>query len=374
LVDDPSLRPDEKVQKILLSTTSRLVGEFESKGLLIAHAHYGLRSRDSLRRESEGPTSRSAYVVAFSTPGLDKRAGIVIPTFEHVGEQIAAYLAVLFGKRFDSHGSIESTGWFNLPDLSHYQVSCDERLPQNSHAQRSDLPVDLNVSNVEIIRPLLFGGEFKEEDKEIFQAAAKFYLRALQLIETEPDIAYLNLVTCGEIISNRHKATNSRKVEGRLGEILDRIREEMPDGQKIAQYLSGQFRGIKAKYVDAVCDLVQEQFFENSPSEHDYMKLNRRDFRKRIAASYDLRSIYLHTGQPFGNWIMPRWRGLEEIQSGKPVVLSKRFASALHLAPTYLGLERIMRHVLIKFATGAKLFNELNPPSKSAPPTPSPSG
>lgn len=70
------LRPPETIQKLLISTTSRLLGEFESDLLLVAHAwrdsHFGVAS-------TESPLSRSAYIVAFETEPHRKDVGSMLP-------------------------------------------------------------------------------------------------------------------------------------------------------------------------------------------------------------------------------------------------------------------------------------------------------
>ncbi len=96
-----ALRPQETIQKALISTTSHLVGEYEKNGLLLTHAWPDFYDRAASVRWSEGPTSRSAFIFAFETVPIDKKSG-PLPEYSPMGELICAYLAVLFGKRFDS--------------------------------------------------------------------------------------------------------------------------------------------------------------------------------------------------------------------------------------------------------------------------------
>lgn len=61
------LRPPETIQKLLISTTSWLLGEFESDLFLVAHAWRDFHDRRLEVTLTEGPLSRSTYVVAFET-------------------------------------------------------------------------------------------------------------------------------------------------------------------------------------------------------------------------------------------------------------------------------------------------------------------
>lgn len=111
-MDGRKLQPDETVQKLLISTPSRLVGEYEDNDLLITHCWQ--MGADLHRSIQEGPYSQSYYIVAIRTEPV-KKDKIARPNYAYIGEFAASLLSVLFGKRFDSHGVVESTGHFQLP-------------------------------------------------------------------------------------------------------------------------------------------------------------------------------------------------------------------------------------------------------------------
>jgi len=79
----------------------------------------------------------------------------------------------------------------------------------------------------------------------------------------------------------------------------------------------------------------------------NYARLKSDDFEQRIGAAYDLRSMYTHTGVPFGNWIRPDNRA-EDVQLGNPVVGDKEYARVLARAPRFCGLERVIRYSILK--------------------------
>src|SRR5689334_17179362 len=96
-----TLGPDETIQKFLISTTSRFVGVHLTDTFELQHAWPVSGEVSASQRLEPGPTSRSAYVVAFRTEPMDKEIGARVPRYEHVAEVVVAYLSVLFGKRFD---------------------------------------------------------------------------------------------------------------------------------------------------------------------------------------------------------------------------------------------------------------------------------
>jgi Apea-like HEPN len=345
----PSLRPHEHVHKILLSTTSRLTGEWQTEGVLMAQAFAGMRDRYAWIKMDEGPLSRSAYVLSFFARRPESLPEFIIPTYDHVGEQICSFLSVLFGKRFDDHGALEHAGFFSLPDVGLFSGMCLPSLPQNSHLPRADYPVALELSETYRLEPILFCKESKGRQANTFQGASKFYWRALQTAETDVEIAYLHLVTAGEILANGHDFEPASLMDSKVKEALRSVEVGMADGPRIVALLGSRMRQIKLRFVSAICDLIDDPFFERGEAKSALSRISKSSFKRRIGAAYDLRSKYLHTGMSFGTWVAPRGNGNEEVQGGKPVVCDKRFARALEMSPTYVGLERVLRYALLRY-------------------------
>lgn len=154
----PSLRPDETVQKLLISTTSRFVAEFDEPHILITHAWPAFSKRSPIPRSLEGPASRNAFMAVIRTEPYEKAAGVIVPDYFWVGDMLCELLALLYGKRFDSHGPAEGTGIFMVPDTSHFETLCDHRLPFNSHKLRADAPIPLDLRELKRIVPLISDG------------------------------------------------------------------------------------------------------------------------------------------------------------------------------------------------------------------------
>ena len=346
-----SLRPDETLQKALLSTTSRLVGEYETDDVLLTHAWPDFYDQFASIRWNEGPASRSAFVLAFRTEPVEKGVGKPLPEYSPTGDVVASYLSVLYGKRFDHHGLIEGTGFFRVPDLTHFGTLCNPSLRHNSHAPRADYPIPLNLVEVAHLGPLLHAKPLAPAFVQTFQGAAKFYLQALQNCEREPEVAYLHLITAGEILSNFNDFDKHELLDEQSKTLLDTIRAQLPNGAAVANQITEKLLLVKKRFVRTITSLVDPGFFERTESKEQVARLMPDSFEAAIGAAYDLRSKYVHTGIPFGGWVSLRLAGSNtEVQVGKPVVSDRDFGNILARAPTLVGLERIIRYCLLRFA------------------------
>ena len=312
------LRPKETVQKMLISTTSRMVGEYETRGILIAHAWPDLGSGSAGMRFSETHMSRSAYVIAFETPPFERQLGGVLPDYSPVGEILAAFSSVLFGKRFDCHGVLEGSGFYQIPDLSSYDTPSHPEFPFNSHAPRLCFPVPLDLTQLAMIDTALAGPPPDRVDLSRLRAACKFYMQALQNAETNPEVAYLHLITAGEILAGYFRYADTR--------------------------------GVKKKFVRVLCSLLDARFYCAPDSTPAHVRFDPSNIEESVSAAHDLRSRYVHTGAPFGRWVEPAL-GITsgDLQIGNPVVEDRALGRILAVAPTFLGLERLVRYCVLRF-------------------------
>lgn len=356
-IDEISLRPNDHIQKLLLSTPAQFVGEFDTPNLLITHAWPPIDTgRPRWFSGRSDSLSRTAIVLAFRTPEPPPpTAGAVVPNYENAGEIVSSALSVLFGKRFDSHGPFEMTGRFGMPELSTFTAPCEPHFKHNNGQPRADRAIPLNFSEVGRIAPLLWDSQ---EDPRLaaFHAAARFYRRALMAVEGDPESAYLNLITAGEIVSNFHDLRESEILDSEALHVLSRIEKEMPDGVRVTKFLRSRLRGIKRRFVAAISEKIDVSFFDRMEARDQWAALKKEDFKERIGAAYDLRSRFVHSGYPFGSWIsfQMNWH---EIPLGKPTIPDNEMAAVLTKAPLFSGLERIIRYVILTFAAelGAKV-------------------
>lgn len=259
-------------------------------------------------------------------------------------------MSILFGKRFDNHGLTEGVGFFNLPKLDTTQPIELSNIGLNNHSPRKDLEIELNLDKVKIIEKIL-NGEVAENVHNIIISAGRFYLRALRVFEEEPELAFLDLITCGEILSNFHQYTEDELWghDHRLVSIFNAIETNLENGISISSHLKQRLFQVKRKYTLTICNSLNDYFFTNTESTEPFASLTRENIEQRIKASYDLRSQYVHTGASFGKWLLPIKSIQNEVGMGTPVGLEPELTKLIVRTPTLLGMERIMRFCLLKF-------------------------
>ncbi|TPI53310.1 hypothetical protein FJ420_31925 [Mesorhizobium sp. B3-1-3] len=302
-----------------------------------------------MRTSVVGASKRTALVISFVAAEPSKHSGTIIPNYEHVGDHVGAYLAVLFGKRFDNLGIVESHGRFGLPDVSAYGVPYRIGSPHNSDSPRIDIPIPLNFSEIRRIHSLL-QGEIEDVDAvRRFNAACQFYYRAVGNVDSDPEVAYLHLTMAGEILAGAEDVSDADLLDDQLKDILEQVASGLADGGRAARLLRSRLYQVKRRFRHVLNSFLDNDFFARTEAQHEFGKLKREDVGDRLGAAYDLRSKYVHSGESYGGWIAPG-RSNDEVQIGRPVVADAAFARALYMAPTFIGLERIMRYCLLRFA------------------------
>lgn len=359
-----SLRASSRVQRVLISTTSWFISEFVEQDLLITHAWPSFGDRAARSRMLADRNARGAFVAAFSTDDYEKAPGVVVPQYGGYGEMFASGMSVLFGKRFDAHGSLQNDGIFHLPDLSAFSTFSRPELPQNAHRPRKDIAIPLNLEEVRRLYPV-WTGATDIVALNAFDAASRFYMRALQNSEHDPEQAYLHRITAGEIIAEAHYPTGGKLLDPELEAVLQRIEKELKDGEAASKALRGRLYEIKRRFVTTFTDHIDAPFFEGSEADQAFWGFKADAFKASISAAYDLRSRFVHTGQSFGGWVEPTHH-INDIQGGQPVVQDKEVAKILFRAPTVVGLERATRYLILRFAE-ARLGLDLTLPPEAKP-------
>lgn len=332
-----------------------MVGEYEGDGIIITHAWPSVYDSSANMRMLPNPISRSGYIVAFKTPPIEKASGIVVPDYTPIGEIICSYCSVLFGKRFDCHGLVEGSGMYRIPDVTSYSSVCNPIFPFNSHETRKSTPIPLNLDQLVSMESVIFSSTIDFTLRTKLNAACKFYMQALTSAETNAEVAYLHLITAGELISSFFEFEKEEILDHSVISDLQVIRENIENGTKIANRFFSRLTAIKKTFVRSLNSLLDDEFFLTSESNLEFSQFKREDMEKCIGAAYDLRSQYVHTGVPFGQWVEPS-RDLGDIQLGEPIVKNRDFGKILAVAPKFMGLERLIRYCLLQFMQSRGLF------------------
>ncbi|BAZ49889.1 hypothetical protein NIES4103_25020 [Nostoc sp. NIES-4103] len=353
-MDNLQLRSHPNVHKCLISSPAKFSGEYEDGELLIAPSYPSMRNEalhtiQRLNEFNQNHISRYYYVCVFNfLPEPDQQ--IIIPDNSYVSDILSIALAIYYGKRFDNHGILESCGLFWMPNVEPIFPSSNYYIGINNNYPRKDLEIPLILNNCKsIIKFILTRNDQYEKLQRYFLAAGKFYLNSLQIMEQDIEQAYLNLITCGEILSNFYDYTENEIYDDNLKEIFMRLACLAQDSD--IKQLKNRLYQVKKKFTLTIIRLLNKTFFAQTESDDENTKLQEEFIDKNIKAAYDIRSKYVHTGQSFKAYIEQRYKSINEVPRPglEPNVTDKELKAIFKRIPSYIGLERIMRFALLRF-------------------------
>jgi len=351
-------RQANTITRYIISTPSRFVGEIETESFLISSAHENMRIERYTPNPSD-PGYRQYFELSIETPE-DSGQTVVIPDYSHLAENFCVALSVLFGKRFDSHGLSSQHSRAYMPSNQFKGELYNKALATNSQNLRSDFSVELNLSNFYRISDIVHS--YPEEQVKIqsaFLYAGKFYLDAVRVMEDSPEVAFLNLVTACEILASQMNYQQDDLLDDQAKQLLETITKGLPDGVKVARQVKKRMAGISEKFCKFILEHIDESFFSVTESKEPESSLTSDNFRSRLKSAYCIRSTYVHAGQFMENWFSVNYlKQNEEVISGNPVIEDKDMKRHVKKSPTILGMERIVRYVLIQYLIKNKMIEQ----------------
>lgn len=355
---------NKNVHKILISSSARFTGEFHSEGVCLDLCFPPSHSR-MLHIINEHPTNRTFIVASLI---YEHDGGMVLPDLSEYGDLFCSLLSVLFGKEFRSHGLLESNGNFRLPNLE-TAFNSYYKHPQYNHNSRVDLEIPLDLGKFELVLPLLEDHKDNldfSNFQQVILAASQLYNRSLNIYLQEKELAFLDLITSGEILSNLHSESYSDELlfDPQLLTNFEKI-SSLEGGDRIVRDLKKRLFQVKRKFTYGLQELLNDTFFvktESSDPKIQSSVLAKADIEATLKSAYDLRSNYVHSGVKFGTYLESGLNATYERNIFLPALSDASLAKILKNAPTFLGLERILRFALLKTIHSHGLFisDELN--------------
>jgi len=341
------VNPIDNKSKHLISTPTKIVGEYHGSYCSIKHA-WQLGNRKSITEASND--EQEFFVIELNefpkeiveSNGLNEFRGY------NIGFMISELLAILFGKVFYYHGAIEQNNLYTIPNIEYIRHEYKKSYPYNSKT-RPDLNIELNLEEVNKIGKIVnlkFGKDKIKNIRELL-AAAKQYLLALQYAHNDQDIAYISLVESGEIFSNSIKIDETKLYDKKILDVLNEVKE-LENGEKKYNLLKGKLRQISNRYMIAILEYLDDSFYGTSYSNDSQYSFTKENVRGYIKRSYDLRSKYVHNGESFGSGTMISMDFNWEINNGWNSNTSKDMKKCLLKSASFVGLERIIHYCLYK--------------------------
>jgi hypothetical protein len=276
------------------------------------------------------------------------------PHYDFVGDYFCVFLSVYFGKRFENLGFLQSRGIHCLPDIQPPKIrKLADALPTSSKP-RKDLGIQLKLHEAKPLLPILETIFYEINDKkpipkelELAFVAGRFYQQALQLFESDPELAFLSLVNAGEVLISGLDFSEDEIYDRETQELLAEISNKLGDAK--AEMVRNRFFQIRRRFRIGLSKLVNNTFFEGSESQDDFYKFKPDEFDMRIAAAYDLRSIFLHSGKTFGGWVTTFDYRNAEVSIGTPAYGDTEWKKLIARIPSLVGMERVIRFCLLRF-------------------------
>lgn len=161
---------------------------------------------------------------------------------------------------------------------------------------------ETNLGDLSKWLPLTENLEKAIYDKYIL--AARFYQRALEMIETATDMAYLNLVSAIETLSSDTDIGRIEIASFDRG-LSDAIRKVNPPDlrEEIEGRIINSIPFIKRKFVEFIKRHVDDSFWDYRRRPETHGRVEPDDLEGLLKNIYDQRSRTLHTGELFPEYI-----------------------------------------------------------------------
>lgn len=355
-----ALSVDPLIARALISTPSRLVGELTTDDLA-CQIVFQLDEVAWYTQISENPYSRHYYLLSYNksedfvrrlaVPSITLSDGTVKYT-DALPQMFRDLAAIWFGKRFDDHGLVMYESILQMPDLSDLPASKYFRYSPFNYKQRADLKVQLNLGAMQPALKLLYAEEFQDrlDVLHVSWRAVEFYGRALRTFESDPELSFVEFIIALEVIASSIEIPDDELYDEQLRNDLNAIEKTL--GPNVATRIRSRLFQLRRRIAYITGELLNDCFFDASEAEELY-RLTRDSVKSRIMAAYDVRSTYVHSGAAFGFWFRIHIGGENgEVNVGSPILPAshREFQNTLSKIPTFVGLERMVRYIILRFA------------------------
>ncbi|MGZ5445917.1 MAG: hypothetical protein ACXW5U_29710 [Thermoanaerobaculia bacterium] len=267
-------------------------------------------------------------------------------------DELAALSSLLTGARIRAGAESRQ---FGKDDPAGRPVAWDLRAPPSlaTNSYGVVLPSAAGEHSLMVLEELQSFPKLLRADAIALVRAARLYQDALWIVESEPNLAWIMLVSAVECAANRWRVGKD--------EPMIRIRAEFPDlvaavqlagGPTLVQQIALTFAnslGSTAKFVDFV---LGHKAAEPSvrPDEWGQVDWEDHSLRKALRVIYGHRSSALHDGIPFP---LPLCRPVQNVAlpSERPIAIAERALGGSWLAkdlPMFLHVfEYIARHSIV---------------------------
>lgn len=176
--------------------------------------------------------------------------------------------------------------------------------------------------------------------------AVRLYQRALEVIEEQPDIAYLNLVSSIEVLCYDFPIGTMQiaDIDAGLARVIEQITDE-DLRREISDRILKRERFIRRRFAAFIKAHIEPSFW-NDTSRPKYGRVSAEQLHDILYRIYDQRCRTLHTGEPFPPDIFHPPHPDSEIMFALNMSVGKRKWDSKQFIPYPHFFERLVNHVL----------------------------
>lgn len=351
---DEQARPREDIHRALLHTPCPLLGGFGAGD-----------SAATITLDIAWPQDREAvrelhhFVLSLVRSSERKMGDLrVREPWDWLAVHSANLMSLAYGKRVEFLGMISSGGTFAVTR----QAGSDFGFPGHpfvSNRQRVDRapcpPGRSDVFNLGAAGEILWVLD-QLDDERVWPllTATDFYAHSLRTYRSDPDSAYLSLVTAGEILADAKHPDPEPFLGQQASEFLRALEAAHVD-EKWRSFARRSMFASTARFVGVLRTALDDAFFERTEALADAppFRITKDNVEQALRATYAVRSLLSHAGIRISNWLHADQ--FYEVPLGRPVMGDQRAAEALESCLTILGLERVVRFALLSAFDGLRV-------------------
>lgn len=248
-----------------------------------------------------GPYSLSTWDFGFFNEGEERKLCLRIKS-----SKVRNYKQPSTSRKAYYHGG-------NIADeiVSLSSLFLRRKLKLGTIVRKDDRPMRISNANKWIDKPLISGKSnlssitewfvlIESLDHKVHQKfilAVRLYHRAILLIEEEPDLAYLNLISAIEVLCQdvELNSITLNDIDSELAKLVNSLDDNIRDS--IEKRIINRERFIKRKFVKFILDNIDENFWlEDRPKQG---RVEQDKLEELLGRIYKQRSNTLHSGEPF---------------------------------------------------------------------------
>jgi hypothetical protein len=189
---------------------------------------------------------------------------------------------------------------------------------------------------------------WKSKATRYLERACMFYTEATLISAHEKNVAYTLLISALECLAASQDYPSSETIDADDLVLLEKIRSSSEFGAKPYDRLKSRFHQLKKKCVKVVEEFFRSEIYKHVGAQDGFKIGNRRvpDSKRSagIAASYDLRSEFIHSGADHSFITADWWRS--DFSNVKSMLKQNLRGSCLQNSLNIYQLDGIVQHCL----------------------------